>query len=43
MRQSGRWRDGRFPDGLLMDLLRGVLADDQYEPFAGVDISVLLS
>ena len=29
----------RFPGGLLMDLLRGELADDQYEPFAGMDIA----
>ena len=29
MRQYGRGGDGRFPDGLLMDLLRGELADDR--------------
>ena len=28
-RQYGRGGDGRFPDGLLMDLLRGELADDR--------------
>ena len=27
MRQYGRGGDGRFPDGLLTDLLRGELAD----------------
>jgi hypothetical protein len=34
MRQHGRGGDGRFPDGLLMDLLRGELADDRCESFA---------
>ena len=29
MRQYWRGDGGRFPDGLLMDLLRGELADDR--------------
>jgi hypothetical protein len=29
MRQYGRGGRGRFPDGLLMDLLRGELAGDR--------------
>ena len=39
MRQYGCGGDGRFPDGLLMDLPCGELAGNRHGPFAGVHIT----